>query len=31
VDVRGRARSPAAKLFLQELKAHPWDAASPAP
>jgi DNA-binding transcriptional LysR family regulator len=27
VDVRGRARSPAAKLFLQELKAHPWEPA----
>lgn len=24
VDVRGRARSPAAKLFLDEIKAHPW-------
>jgi DNA-binding transcriptional LysR family regulator len=25
VDVRGRLRSPAAKLFLEEIKAHPWE------
>jgi DNA-binding transcriptional LysR family regulator len=25
VDMRGRARSPAAKLFLDELKAHRWE------
>jgi DNA-binding transcriptional LysR family regulator len=30
VDVRGRARSPAAKLFLEDLKAHRWDDATPA-
>jgi DNA-binding transcriptional LysR family regulator len=27
VDVRGRLRSPAAKLFLEEIKAHPWEPA----
>jgi DNA-binding transcriptional LysR family regulator len=25
VDMRGRARSPAARLFLEEIKAHPWE------
>lgn len=25
IDVRGRTRSPAAKLFLEELKAHRWE------
>jgi DNA-binding transcriptional LysR family regulator len=27
VDVRGRARSPAARLFLQEIQAHAWEPA----
>lgn len=30
VEVRGRARSPAARLFLEEIKAHRWEAAAPA-
>lgn len=30
VDVRGRARSPAARLFLDEIKAHVWQPAAPA-
>jgi DNA-binding transcriptional LysR family regulator len=25
VDMRGRARSPAARLFLEEIKAHRWE------
>ncbi|HEY0826251.1 MAG TPA: LysR family transcriptional regulator [Ramlibacter sp.] len=29
VDVRGRTRSPAARLFMEELKAHAWEAAGP--
>jgi DNA-binding transcriptional LysR family regulator len=27
VDVRGRARSPAAKLFMEEIMVHPWEPA----
>jgi DNA-binding transcriptional LysR family regulator len=30
VDVRGRARSPAARLFLEEIKAHRWEPAAAA-
>jgi DNA-binding transcriptional LysR family regulator len=31
VDVRGRARSPAARLFLAEIQAHRWEPAPPLP